>query len=98
MSRYEWETATITLPAKEVATVKRLMRENINDLHAQVRERAVTSHKAAKTTSMKKYMEKMNIDRSLLSFIPTRGSFKLNNLRGFSRVLIRTASYVPIIP
>lgn len=77
MSKYEWESGTITLPSKHVAPLKKILREHINDLHTQVREIAVTLHKQAGTRSAKKYGESLGFTE--YSFLPSNAKSTTNH-------------------
>lgn len=62
MSCYEWERGTITLPAAQVAPLKRMLREAVNDLHEKTRAEAVRRHKSANTRSVDEYAKRLKID------------------------------------
>lgn len=60
MSCYEWERGRFVLPSKEVAAVKKALRDVANSLHEQVRTEAVRLHKSFATTSRARYIERLN--------------------------------------
>ena len=63
MSIYEWESGKIVLPTKDVAPLKKILRDQVNTFHSDVRAKAVEMHKSAKTTSIKKYGEFFGFDK-----------------------------------
>lgn len=61
MSKYGWESGSITLPAAEVAGVKQILREWTNAYHVEVRAEAVRMHKEVVkgTRSVRLYAERL---------------------------------------
>lgn len=60
MSCYEWERGRFILPTKDVAAVKKALRDVANSLHNEVRAEAIRLHKSFATTSRTRYTDRLN--------------------------------------
>lgn len=76
MSNRQWEKGTITLPSANVAPLKARLREAQNDLHAKVRETALTLHALGQgTRSIRTYAERLNGFRGISTLVGPKGAF-----------------------
>ena len=62
MSCYEWEHAILTLPAAEVAGLKKALRDYVNTLHDEVRAEAVRIHKEVAKSTRSAILYKQRLD------------------------------------